>query len=54
MSKFLTWFSQLMDALRFGAEKVFRSGDAGVTDEDIDVILDRGKKKTDELLGKVP
>jgi SWI/SNF-related matrix-associated actin-dependent regulator of chromatin subfamily A member 5 len=44
---------ELMDALRFGAEKVFRSGDGGVNDEDIDIILDRGKKRTEELMGKL-
>jgi SWI/SNF-related matrix-associated actin-dependent regulator of chromatin subfamily A member 5 len=44
---------ELMDALRFGAEKVFRSGEEGVNDEDIDIILDRGKKRTEELMGKL-
>ena len=44
---------ELMDAVRFGAEKVFRSTDDGVTDEDIDIILDRGKKKTEEMMNKL-
>jgi SWI/SNF-related matrix-associated actin-dependent regulator of chromatin subfamily A member 5 len=46
--------NDLMDALRFGAEKVFRANDdGGVTDEDIDMILDRGKKKTEEMMSKL-
>ena len=45
---------ELMDALRFGADKVFRAGeDAEVTDEDIDAILDRGKQKTEEMAAKL-
>jgi len=45
---------ELMDALRFGAEKIFKtSAEDGVTDGDIDMILDRGKKRTEEIMGKL-
>ena len=47
--------NELLDALRFGADKVFRSGgeDLNVTDEDIELILDRGQKKTAEMQAKL-
>lgn len=32
-----------MDALRFGADKVFRSKDTSITDADIDAIMAHGK-----------
>lgn len=32
-----------MDALRFGADKVFRSKDTSITDADIDAIMEHGK-----------
>ena len=46
---------ELLDALRFGADKVFRAGAEGdsITDEDIDMILDRGRKKTEEMAAKL-
>ncbi|CAN0393558.1 unnamed protein product, partial [Discosporangium mesarthrocarpum] len=44
---------QLLDAIRFGADEVFRSKDATITDEDIDAILERGAKKTEELNSKL-
>lgn len=34
---------QLLDALRFGADKVFRSKDTSITDADIDAIMEQGK-----------
>ncbi|CAN0353756.1 unnamed protein product, partial [Hapterophycus canaliculatus] len=34
---------QLLDALRFGADKVFRSKDTSITDADIDAIMAHGK-----------
>lgn len=34
---------QLLDALRFGAEMVFRSKDTSITDADIDAIMAHGK-----------
>lgn len=32
-----------MDALRFGADNVFRSKDTSITDADIDAIMEHGK-----------
>jgi len=45
--------NELLDALRFGADQIFRSKDSEITDEDIDAILERGEKKTQELTGKL-
>merc|ERR1719230_628475 len=39
----------LLDTLRFGADKIFKSKDSSITDDDIDTILDQGKKRTEEL-----
>merc|ERR1719491_2195182 len=44
---------EIMAAVRFGADKVFRSEESTITDEDIDVILERGKAKTKELADKI-
>lgn len=33
---------ELLEALRFGADVIFRSKDQQITDEDIDLILERG------------
>jgi hypothetical protein len=41
--------NDLLDTLRFGADKVFRSKDADITDDDIDQILETGRKRTEEL-----
>jgi len=43
----------LLDAVRFGADKVFKSKDSSITDDDIDLILDIGRKKTQELNEKL-
>eukprot|EP01006_Ploeotia_vitrea_P041475 TRINITY_DN66533_c7_g1_i3.p1 TRINITY_DN66533_c7_g1~~TRINITY_DN66533_c7_g1_i3.p1 ORF type:complete len:723 (+),score=404.39 TRINITY_DN66533_c7_g1_i3:198-2171(+) len=43
----------MTDMIRFGADKIFRSKDSTMTDEDIDVILQRGKNKTAELSAKL-
>lgn len=40
---------ELLTAVRFGADKIFKSKDSSITDDDIDMILDAGKKKTQEL-----
>lgn len=37
---------ELLEALRFGADVIFRSKDNNITDEDIDLILERGRKRT--------
>jgi len=42
----------VMAAVRFGADAVFRSEESTITDDDIDVILERGKAKTKELSDK--
>ena len=39
----------LLDTLRFGADKVFRSKESSISDNDIDAILEEGKKRTDEI-----
>lgn len=44
---------EIMAAVRFGADAVFRSEESTITDEDIDVILERGKAKTKELADKL-
>ena len=44
---------EMMAAVRFGADAVFRSEESTITDEDIDVILERGKAKTKELAEKI-
>ena len=44
---------EIMAAVRFGADTVFRSEESTITDEDIDVILERGKAKTKELAEKM-
>jgi len=44
---------ELLDAIRFGADKIFKSKDSSITDDDIDLILDAGKKKTQELNDKL-
>lgn len=44
---------ELLSAVRFGADKIFKSKDSSITDDDIDMILDAGKKKTQELNEKL-
>eukprot|EP00804_Cyclotella_cryptica_P021885 CCRYP_000846-RA/>CCRYP_000846-RA protein AED:0.28 eAED:0.28 QI:206/0.85/0.87/1/1/1/8/1264/1475 len=44
---------ELLDAVRFGADKIFKSKDSSITDDDIDMILGYGKKKTQELYDKL-
>jgi len=43
----------LLTAVRFGADKVFKSKDSSITDDDIELILEAGKKKTQELNEKL-
>ena len=38
----------LLKAVRFGADKIFKSEDSTITEDDIDLILDQGKKKTED------
>ncbi len=44
---------ELLSAVRFGADKIFKSKDSSITDEDIDMIIDAGKRKTQELNDKL-
>jgi SWI/SNF-related matrix-associated actin-dependent regulator of chromatin subfamily A member 5 len=44
---------ELLEAVRFGADKIFKSKDSSITDDDIDLILDAGKRKTQELNDKL-
>ena len=43
----------LLEALRFGADKVFRSKTTEITDEDIDAILESGRQRTAEMNEKL-
>jgi SWI/SNF-related matrix-associated actin-dependent regulator of chromatin subfamily A member 5 len=45
--------NDLLDTIRFGADKVFRSKDSTISDDDIDIILAEGKKRTEELNEKM-
>lgn len=44
---------ELLAAVRFGADKIFKSKDSSITDDDIDLILDSGKRRTQELNDKL-
>jgi SWI/SNF-related matrix-associated actin-dependent regulator of chromatin subfamily A member 5 len=44
---------ELLAAVRFGADKIFKSKDSSITNDDIDLILDAGKRKTQELNEKL-
>ena len=44
---------EIMAAVRFGADTIFRSEESTITDDDIDAILERGKNKTKELAEKL-
>lgn len=44
---------EIMAAVRFGADAVFRSDESTITDLDIDIILERGKAKTKEMTEKI-
>ena len=43
----------LLEALRFGADKVFRSKTTEITDEDIDAILESGRQRTEAMNEKL-
>lgn len=46
--------TELLDTLKFGADKIFRTKDSSsITDEDIDIILEMGRKRTEELNEKL-
>ncbi len=41
--------AELLDTVRFGADKIFRSKESSISDADIDLILEEGRKKTEEM-----
>ncbi|GBG25644.1 ISWI chromatin-remodeling complex ATPase CHR11 [Hondaea fermentalgiana] len=43
---------ELMTMVKFGAEAIFKTTGASVTDEDIDLILEKGRQKTEETKSK--
>jgi len=43
----------LLDTLRFGADKIFRSKDSTITAADIEMILEEGRKRTAEMNEKL-
>jgi SWI/SNF-related matrix-associated actin-dependent regulator of chromatin subfamily A member 5 len=46
--------NELLETLKFGADKIFRTKDSSsITDEDIDIILEMGRKRTEELNEKL-
>lgn len=45
--------NEMLSMIRFGADKIFRSTNAGMTDEDIDALIARGQVKTDALSAKL-
>jgi superfamily II DNA/RNA helicase len=40
---------ELLDTIKFGADKIFRSKESAISDADIDAILEEGRKKTLEM-----
>eukprot|EP00518_Triparma_eleuthera_P023385 CAMPEP_0197549118 /NCGR_PEP_ID=MMETSP1320-20131121/3085_1 /TAXON_ID=91990 /ORGANISM="Bolidomonas sp., Strain RCC2347" /LENGTH=1500 /DNA_ID=CAMNT_0043109277 /DNA_START=71 /DNA_END=4571 /DNA_ORIENTATION=+ len=44
---------EMMAAVKFGADQVFRSTDSSITDDDIDAILSRGEERTKEMQSKL-
>ena len=44
---------ELLQAVQFGADKIFKTKDSSITDEDIDLIIDAGRKKTQQLNDKL-
>lgn len=45
--------TDLLDTVKFGADKVFRSKESTITDDDIDMILAEGKKRTEMMNEKM-
>ena len=43
----------LMESIRFGADKIFKSKDSAISDEDIDTILEAGHRRTLEMSSKL-
>ena len=45
--------AELLDTVRFGADKIFRSKESTISDTDIDMILEEGRKKTEAMNDKL-
>jgi SWI/SNF-related matrix-associated actin-dependent regulator of chromatin subfamily A member 5 len=45
--------NDLLETLRFGADKIFRNKDSTISDADIDMILEEGRKRTAEMNEKL-
>jgi len=45
--------TDMLEMIRHGADKVFASKDSTISNEDIDAILERGQRKTDEIAEKL-
>jgi len=43
----------MMEMIRYGADRIFRSSGSTITDEDIDLIISRGEQKTAEINEKL-
>mmetsp|Transcript_33915 Transcript_33915/g.55017 ORF Transcript_33915/g.55017 Transcript_33915/m.55017 type:complete len:933 (+) Transcript_33915:210-3008(+) len=43
----------MIEAIKFGADSIFKSTEGTITDEDIDLILARGEAKTEEMKSKI-
>ncbi|KAL9649595.1 hypothetical protein ABK040_003272 [Willaertia magna] len=41
--------NELMSMIKFGTEEVFKSSESTITDEDLDLLLQRGEKKIQEI-----
>ena len=45
--------NELQEMVRFGASRIFSSGESSITDADIDVILEEGREKTEKERAKL-
>lgn len=45
--------SSAVSSCRFGADAVFRCKNTAMTDQDLDAVLERGAKKTQEMQAKL-
>jgi len=43
----------MIEAIKFGADSIFKSTEGTITDEDIDLILAKGEAKTEEMKNKI-
>mmetsp|Transcript_2589 Transcript_2589/g.5909 ORF Transcript_2589/g.5909 Transcript_2589/m.5909 type:complete len:921 (-) Transcript_2589:134-2896(-) len=43
----------MIEAIKFGADSIFKSTEGTITDEDIDLILARGQERTEEMNKKI-